>query len=77
MQVCLKQFNRYRPGTSRKGLPDVVATYKGKSVFIEVKHNRDKMSESQEKIRDEQNRSGGLYFIAHNFTEFKTWIDSI
>jgi hypothetical protein len=72
-----KRLNRYRPGTSRKGLPDVVCTYKSKSIFIEVKHGPDKMSESQQKIRDEQIRSGGLFFIAHNFTEVKEWIDRI
>jgi len=72
-----KRLNRYRPGTSRKGLPDVMATYQGKSLMIEVKAGRDRMSEHQERIRDEQKRSGGLYYVAHNFTEFKIWFDSI
>jgi hypothetical protein len=72
-----KRLNRYRPGTSRKGLPDVLATYQGKSIFIEVKAGRDRMSTEQEKIQKEQNGSGGLYFIAHNFTDFKLWFDSI
>jgi len=68
---------RYRPGTSRKGLPDVLATYKGKSLMIEVKAGRDRMSESQERIREEQTASGGLYFVAHNFTDFKEWFDRL
>ena len=72
-----KRLNRYRPGTNRKGLPDVVCTYKSKSIFIEVKHGSDKLSEHQEKIRAEQVRSGGLFFVAHNFTDFKFWFDSI
>ena len=72
-----KRLNRYRPGTSRKGLPDVVCTYKSKSIFIEVKHGSDKLSESQERIRGEQIASGGLWFTAHNFTEAKQWIDNI
>ena len=71
------RLKRYRPGTNRKGLPDVVCTYKSKSVFIEVKTGRDRMSEHQERIRDEQNRSGGLYLIARNFSDFKTWFDEI
>jgi hypothetical protein len=75
--IFSKRLNRYRPGTSRKGLPDVLATYQGKSLFIEVKYSKDKMSESQERIRDEQNRSGGLYFVAHDFTTFKQWFDNI
>jgi len=72
-----RRLNRYRPGTSRKGLPDIIATYRGKSLFVEVKHGRDRMSEHQERIRHEQEQSGGLWFTAHNFTEFKEWIDSI
>lgn len=72
-----KRLNRYRPGTSRKGLPDVVCTWKSKSIFCEVKHGRDKMSTEQEKIRQEQTGSGGLYFVAHNFSEFKFWFDSL
>lgn len=72
-----KRLNRYRPGTSRKGLPDVMATYKGKSIFIEVKYGFDKLSEYQQKIRSEQIASGGLFFTARNFTETKEWIDTL
>lgn len=77
MGIYDKRLQRYRPGTSRKGLPDVVCTYQGKSIFIEVKYGRDKMSEHQEKIRQEQQASGGLWFTAHNFTEFKQWFDKL
>jgi hypothetical protein len=72
-----RRLKRYRPGTSRKGLPDIIATHKGKSIFVEVKHGRDHMSEHQQKIMKEQEQSGGLWFTAHNFTEFKIWFDSI
>jgi len=71
------KLRKYIPGTSRKGLADVMATYQGKSLMIEVKTGRDKMSEHQERIRDEQTASGGLFFIAHNFTDFKQWFDTI
>jgi hypothetical protein len=72
-----KRLMRYRPTTSRKGLPDVVCTYKGKSIFIEVKYGRDQLSEHQEKIRDEQTASGGLYHVARDFETFKQWFDNI
>jgi len=72
-----KRLMRYRPGTSRKGLPDVVCTYKSKSIFIEIKHAADRLSEFQKKVRDEQTRSGGLWFTARNFTETKEWIDNL
>jgi hypothetical protein len=72
-----QKLRKYIPGTSRKGLPDILATYKSKSLFIEVKIGRDKMSEAQEKIRNEQEKSGGLYFLARNFTDFKFWFDRL
>jgi len=71
------KLNRFRPGTNRKGLPDILATYKGRSLFIEVKTGRDRMRPDQERIRQEQTSSGGLYFIAKNFTEFKKWFDEL
>ena len=45
--------------------------------MIEVKTGRDRMSEHQVKVQKEQSRSGGLYYVAHNFTDFKEWFDSI
>jgi hypothetical protein len=71
------RINRYRPGTSRKGLPDILATYKGMSLMIEVKAGKDRMSDHQEKIMQEQQQSGGLYYVARNFSDFKEWFDNI
>jgi hypothetical protein len=71
------RLQKYRPGTNRRGLPDVMATYRNMSLMVEVKHGRDRMSEHQEKIKREQEQSGGLWFTAHNFTEFKIWFDNI
>jgi hypothetical protein len=68
---------QYRPGTNRRGLPDVVCTYQGKSLFIEIKYGSDKLSAYQQKIRDEQIASGGEYFVATNFEMFKKWFDNI
>lgn len=72
-----KKLKRYRPGTSRKGLPDVLATYKGKSLFIEVKAGKDKISINQAQVMKEQITSGGMYFIASDFSGVKEWIDGI
>lgn len=71
------KLRKYIPSTSRKGLPDIMATYQGKSLHIEVKIGRDKQSEAQIKIESEVTRSGGLYYLARNFTDFKTWFDSL
>ena len=72
-----RKLNRYIPGTSKKGLADIMATYKGLSLHVEVKYGRDVQNEVQKKIETEVNRSGGLYYIARNFTDFKIWFDSL
>lgn len=71
------KLRKYIPSTSRKGLADVMATYKGKSLSIEIKIGRDRQSDSQKKIESEVIRSGGYYFLARNFTEFKSWFDNL
>jgi len=71
------KIKRYRRGMNRRGLPDLIATYKGKSLHIEVKAGRDKLSEHQERIRDEQQQSGGIFYIARTFTDFKQWFDQL
>ena len=69
---------KYTRSTSRRGLPDILITGPaGLSIFVEVKINRDRMSQYQERVQQEQQQAGGLYYIARNFTEFKIWFDSI
>lgn len=68
---------KYTRSTSRRGLPDVIVTRDSMSLFIEVKVGRDRMSTFQEAVRDDQQRAGGLYFVAHDFTEFKEWFDGL
>lgn len=70
-------IKKWIPGTVKKGMPDVTGTLKGRSLFIEVKIGRDKMSEDQKKVKRQIENSGGLYFIAKNFTDFKEWLDKI
>lgn len=72
------KLNKYIPGTSKRGLPDIIGTHQsGRSMMIEVKANGDKMRPEQEKIKQEQERVNGLFYIAKNFTDFKTWFDSL
>lgn len=71
------KLKRYRYTTQKRGLADVIGTYQGKSLQVEVKVSRDKLSPQQEKIRDEQQRAGGLWYEARNFTDFKTWFDGL
>lgn len=69
---------RYTRSTSRRGLPDILITGRnGRSIFVEVKAGRDRMSQWQKAVRNDQQQAGGLYYLARNFTDFKTWFDGI
>lgn len=72
-----KTLGRYIPGTSKKGLSDIISLVRGLSLHIEVKIGRDRQSVAQKKIESEVTSAGGQYFIARNFSEAKEWIDSI
>ena len=72
-----KKLGKYRRGTQKRGLTDVIATYKGLSLHIEVKNSRDRLSDAQKKIQNEVTASGGLYNVARNFTDFKIWFDEL
>lgn len=60
-------------GTTRTGTPDIDAIIYGRSVKIEVKIGRDKMSQEQLKEQVRIESSGGLYFIAHDMPAFMEW----
>lgn len=72
-----QRTGRYRKGTQKRGLGDIIATYQGRSIQIEVKIGRDKMSEHQERVQQEQQQAGGLYYVARNFSDFKAWFDGL
>lgn len=67
---------RYTYGTSRRGLPDVLITRDGVSIFVEVKVKRDRMSDDQRRVSDEQRQAGGIYYVARSFEDFKEFYDS-
>jgi hypothetical protein len=70
------KLGRYTPGTARRGLADIMGTYRATSLHIEVKIGQDRQSEAQKLVESEVTRSGGLYYIARNFSEFKDWFDN-
>lgn len=69
----LVKDKRWIPGTTRKGYPDIQATVNGRSLHIEVKIGKDKMSEAQLKVKQEIESAGGLYFIAKDFDSFENY----
>jgi len=60
---------KYIKGTGTNGTADISATFKGKSIKIEIKM-KDKQSEVQKEYQQTIERAGGIYFICHNFDEF-------
>jgi hypothetical protein len=70
-------IKRFRPSTSHKGLPDIIATYKGMSLFIEVKAGPDTQTEYQKKVQEDQEKAGGWYYLCRNFTHFQAWLDNL
>jgi len=75
--IYRNDIKKFVPNTQRKGMPDVFGLVKGLTLFIEIKIGKDKMSKNQEKVKSEAEANGAKYFIARNFTDFKTWIDKI
>jgi hypothetical protein len=72
-----QKLRRYIRGTARKGLADIMGTFRGLSLHIEIKAGKDRQSDEQKRIESEIKRSGGLYYLARDFTTFKQWFDNI
>jgi hypothetical protein len=57
-------------GSGTKGTADISATYNGRSIKIEVKIGKDRMSEAQHLYRESIEKAGGVYIIAKTFEQF-------
>lgn len=70
------KLKKFRHTTQRRGLPDVLITGPdGISIFAEIKVKKDRMSEYQERIREEQQQAGGIYLTINSFTQFYDWFN--
>lgn len=67
----------FRKAHTEKGLPDIVGSVKGRSLWVEVKAGRDKMSREQLMRKHEIERAGGLYFEARSTDGFLKWFIEI
>jgi len=52
------------------GSADVSATYKGRSVKVEVKIGKDTQSDDQKNYQESIEKAGGIYFIAKSWDSF-------
>jgi hypothetical protein len=68
----------YRKGSgATAGMADVNAVMGGKSVSIEVKIGKDKIRESQLKVKAQIEQAGGVYIIVRSFDDFLQQIEEI
>jgi hypothetical protein len=72
-----QKLGRYIPSTSKRGLPDIMGTYKNRSLYVEVKTGRDVMSDHQKKVQEDVTRAGGTYYLARDFESFKQFFDTL
>ena len=71
-----KRLGIYRKGSGATvGMADINAVIKGKSVSIEIKIGKDKIRESQLKVKAEIEAAGGVYFVARSFDDFLNQIN--
>jgi len=68
--IYRNNIQKFVPNTQRKGMPDVYALIDGKTLFIEVKIGKDRLSYHQIKVQNESEANGASYIIARNFTDF-------
>jgi len=61
---------KYIPSTGTNGTADLSATIQGRSVKIEVKIGKDRMSEAQKIYCEKVEAAGGIYIIARSYSQF-------
>ena len=64
------KLKRYRRSGATKGVTDTLIIYKGKTLNIEIKINKDKQSKEQKDIQLSIEKAGGNYWIIKTFDEF-------
>jgi hypothetical protein len=60
---------------TRRGYSDINATIKGRSVMIEVKIGKDRMSEDQKQFAEAEKQAGGEYWVVKDFEDFMFYYD--
>jgi hypothetical protein len=68
---------KYTPTTGVKGSADISCTIKGRSIKLEVKYGKDRMSEAQKEYAERTVAAGGIYYVARDFDSFKEWYDQL
>jgi hypothetical protein len=72
-----EKLGKFIKSGSTKGVSDILATYKGRSLAIEVKQGKDKLSPEQIEFRDKHIKAGGFYLECRSLDIFLQWIKEI
>jgi hypothetical protein len=72
-----QDLGMWTPGTTRKGIGDVLAIINGRTIMLEVKIGADKQSQHQKETEEDVIASGGVYIIVRNFKDFLQWYHEI
>ena len=59
--------------STTKGTADISSIIQGKSVKIEIKIKKDKMSDYQKAYQDQVIKAGGIYLVVKDFASFYRW----
>jgi hypothetical protein len=60
----------------RAGMPDVSATVRGRSVYVEVKHGADRLSAQQRDTIAALEQSEAMVYVARDFAGFWQWFQA-
>lgn len=72
-----KMKGSYTKGTGTKGSSDIKAMAMGRSIMIEIKFGKDRMSPAQKSYKDRIIAAGGIYLVAKTFDQFMDDYDYI
>lgn len=61
----------------KKGSPDIIGTYKGKFIGIEVKKKNGKQSDDQKVFQEWLESAGGIYYLADDVDKFHKWFNKL
>lgn len=63
----------YRPTTGVKGSSDISAIYQGKTIKIEVKFGKDRLSPQQIEYIANVTKAGAFAYVAKDYDSFRDW----
>ena len=72
-----EKLGKYIRSGSRKGMADITSVINGKHVSIEIKTGRDRMRTDQLKVKNEVEKTGGIYIIVSSFDNFLEQIENL